>query len=31
MEDTPDILVPIIAEVEFTETFWSEKRKVLNV
>jgi DNA polymerase-1 len=29
MEDAPNFLVPIIAEVEFSDTYWSEKRKVL--
>jgi DNA polymerase-1 len=29
MEDTPEILVPIVAEVEYTETNWSAKKKVL--
>lgn len=28
MEDTPDILVPIVAEVEWTETNWAEKKKL---
>lgn len=31
MQDTPDVLVPIVAEVEFTETIWSDKQKILNV
>lgn len=30
MEYTPNILVPIIAEVEFTDTYWSEKKTVLG-
>lgn len=29
MEDCTDIMVPIVAEVEFSDTFWSAKRKVL--
>jgi DNA polymerase-1 len=29
MEDAPDIMVPIVAEVEFTETNWAEKKKVV--
>ena len=29
MEYAPNISVPIIAEVEFSDTYWSEKRKVL--
>lgn len=28
MENTPDILVPIVAEVEYTETDWSAKKKI---
>jgi DNA polymerase-1 len=28
MEDTPDVKVPIICEVEFTETYWSDKRGI---
>jgi DNA polymerase-1 len=28
MEYTPDILVPIVAEVEYTESTWNAKRKV---
>ena len=28
MEDTPNIQVPIICEVEFTQTYWSEKKGV---
>jgi DNA polymerase-1 len=28
MEDCPDIMVPIVAEVEFSESYWSEKEKV---
>jgi DNA polymerase-1 len=28
MESTTDIMVPIVAEVEFTSTNWAEKRKV---
>lgn len=31
MEDIPDVLVPIVAEVEFTETDWASKKKLLNV
>lgn len=31
MEDTPNILVPIVAEAEMTKTYWSEKKKVLNI
>jgi len=30
MEDTPDILVPIVAEVEYTTTSWAEKRKLTH-
>jgi DNA polymerase-1 len=30
MEDTPEVLVPIVAEVEYTETDWSAKKKVLQ-
>jgi DNA polymerase-1 len=29
MEDTPEILVPIVADVEFTDTYWSNKKVVL--
>lgn len=29
MEDIPEVLVPIVAEVEYTETDWSAKKKVL--
>jgi DNA polymerase-1 len=28
MEDTPNIQVPIVCEVEFTETYWSDKRGI---
>jgi DNA polymerase-1 len=28
MEDTPNIQVPIVCDVEFTETYWSEKRGI---
>lgn len=28
MEDAPEILVPIVAEVEFTQTTWNRKEKV---
>jgi DNA polymerase-1 len=31
MEDTPDVKVPIVAEVEYTSDSWNNKRKVLNV
>jgi len=31
MEDCPDIMVPIVAEVDFSDTYWSEKRSVLLV
>jgi len=31
MEDCPNILVPIVADVEFTDTYWSEKKDVLNL
>ena len=31
MEDAPGFLVPIIAEVELTEDFWSNKKKVLEL
>lgn len=30
MEYAPNINIPIIAEVEFSDTYWSEKRKVLS-
>lgn len=30
MEHTPKIQVPIVADVEFTDTYWSEKRVVLQ-
>jgi DNA polymerase-1 len=28
MEDTPEVKVPIVCEVEFTETYWSDKRGI---
>jgi DNA polymerase-1 len=28
MEDTPNIKVPIVCDVEFTETYWSDKRGI---
>jgi DNA polymerase-1 len=31
MEDAPEILVPIVAEVEVTHTDWAAKEKVLNI
>jgi len=29
MEDTPDVKVPIVCEVEFTETYWSDKKSLV--
>ena len=26
MEDTPDVKIPIVCDVEFTETYWSDKK-----
>jgi DNA polymerase-1 len=29
MEDTPDVMVPIVADVEFTETHWAAKEEII--
>ena len=29
MEDTPDVKVPIVCEIEFTETYWSDKKSLV--
>jgi DNA polymerase-1 len=29
MEDTPDVKIPIVCDVEFTETYWSDKKSLV--
>lgn len=31
MQDLPQVMLPIVAEVEYTETYWSAKKPVIDV